>query len=171
MEQLEERWRLFLHRKFASQSEKSPGQGELFNETEETAGDRIIEWDAEAIPSPEIKAKAKTRGRNPLPPELPRVKVIHDIPESERQCACGCQLSEMGEETSEQLDIIPAKIRVLQHIQKKYACKAREEKVKTATKPAQPIPKSNASGGALILRFQSSKVHCRCTDRKKYSNE
>ncbi|UZE97201.1 IS66 family transposase [Alkalimarinus alittae] len=149
VEQLEEQWRLFLHRKFASQSEKAPGQGELFNETEETAEDPILELDAEAILSPETKTKAKTRGRKPLPSELPRVKVIHDLPESERQCPCGCQLSEIGEETSEQLDIIPAKIRVLQHIQKKYACKACEDKVKTAFKPAQPIPKSNASAGLL----------------------
>ncbi len=149
VEHLEEPWRLFLHRKFASQSEKSPGQGELFNEAEATSEDSIIEFDAEAAPSIEIKAKAKTRGRKPLPSELPRVKVIYDLSESERQCSCGCQLTEIGEETSEQLDIIPAKIRVLQHIQKKYACKGCEENVKTATKLAQPIPKSNASAGLL----------------------
>ncbi|WP_250655122.1 IS66 family transposase [Alkalimarinus coralli] len=149
VEHLEEQWRLFLHRKFASQSEKAPGQGELFDEAEAAAEDPIIELDAEATPSSETKTKAKTRGRKPLPSELPRVKVIYDLPESELQCPCGCQLTEMGEETSEQLDIIPAKIRVLQHIQKKYACKACEGNIKIATKPAQPIPKSNASAGLL----------------------
>ena len=107
VEHLEEQWRLFLHRKFASQSEKAPGQGELFNEAEATAEDPIIEWDAEATPSTETKAK--TRGRKPLPSELPRVKVIHDLPESERQYPCGCRLMEIGEETSEQLDIIPVR--------------------------------------------------------------
>jgi hypothetical protein len=46
-------------------------------------------------------------GRKPLPPELPRLEVIHDLPEEEKVCACGCALSRIGEEVSEQLDIIP----------------------------------------------------------------
>ncbi|MFT5887886.1 MAG: transposase [Zhongshania sp.] len=53
------------------------------------------------------------------------------------------------EDTSEQLDIIPAKIQVLQHARLKYTCKACESTVRTAALPAQPIPKSNASPGLL----------------------
>ena len=29
-------------------------------------------------------------GRKLLPPELPRLEVIHDLPEEEKVCACGC---------------------------------------------------------------------------------
>jgi len=47
---------------------------------------------------------------------------------------------------SEQLNIIPAKIQVLRHIQKKYAC---GQCIKTAPLPKQPIPKSLASPGLL----------------------
>jgi hypothetical protein len=39
------------------------------------------------------------RGRKPLPPHLPREDVIHDLPDSEKVCACGCQLSKIGQET------------------------------------------------------------------------
>jgi transposase len=55
----------------------------------------------------------------------------------------------IGEETSEQLDIIPARIQVLRHIRPKYACPVCAEGVKTAPLPAQPIPKSLASPGLL----------------------
>jgi transposase len=52
----------------------------------------------------------RKRGRKPLPEELPRVEVVHDIDDADKICPCGCQLSRIGEEVSEQLDIIPAKI-------------------------------------------------------------
>ena len=48
-------------------------------------------------------------GRKPLPPELPRVEVIHDLPESEKVCECGAPLSRIGEDVCEKLDIIPAR--------------------------------------------------------------
>jgi len=68
----------------------------------------------------------KKPGRKPLPPELPRVEMVHDLSEEKKICACGYQMSRGGEEVSEQLDIIPAKIQVLRHIRPKYACQACE---------------------------------------------
>ena len=63
--------------------------------------------------------------------------------------------TKIGEDISEQLDIIPARIQVLQHVRFKYACRACEgteddgPTVITAPLPPQPIPKSNASAGLL----------------------
>jgi transposase len=56
----------------------------------------------------------------------------------------------MGEEISEQLDIIPATVQVLQHVRFKYACRACDRhgdagKIVTSTMPPQPIPGSIAS--------------------------
>ena len=31
----------------------------------------------------------KKKGRRPLPGHLPRIEVIHDLPEEEKKCACG----------------------------------------------------------------------------------
>ncbi len=61
--------------------------------------------------------------RKKLPETLPRVEVIHDLPDDERVCPHdGNPLTEIGEVTSEQLDIIPAKIQVIRHVRKQYAC-------------------------------------------------
>ena len=97
----------------------------------------------------------KKRGRKPLPEDLPRVEVVHDIPESEKQCACGATLSRIGEDVSEKLDYIPAKLQVIRNIRPKYACKCCEgvedegPTVKIAPVPLQLIPKSIASEGLL----------------------
>ena len=90
-------------------------------------------------------------GRKPLPPELPRVEIVHDLGEEEKVCACGCQLSRIGEEVSEQLDIVPARIQVLRHIRPKYACRQCEgdEAVRIAPMPPQIIPQSIVSPGLL----------------------
>jgi transposase len=86
-------------------------------------------------------------GRKAIAAHLPRVAIVHDIPQSERQCACGSQLIEIGSDISEQLDYVPPKIQVLQHVRKKYACPGCEQCVKTAPLPAQILPKTNAAPG------------------------
>jgi transposase len=116
------------------------------------------------LPEPEHIEPAKVEiephsrrkpGRKPLPPELPRVEVVHDLPEEEKVCACGCQLSRISEEVSEQLDIVPARIQVLRHIRPKYACRQCEgvedegPSVRIAPMPPQIIPQSIVSPGLL----------------------
>jgi transposase len=97
----------------------------------------------------------KKRGRKPLPEDLPRVEIVHDIDDADKVCACGCELSRIGEEVSEQLDIIPAQVRVIRHIRPKYACRNCEgveddgPTVKIAPVHPQIIPKSIASPGLL----------------------
>ncbi len=97
----------------------------------------------------------KKSGRKPLPADLPRVDVIHDIPEEEKVCECGSCLSRIGEDVCEKLDYIPAKVHVLRHIRYKYVCKTCEgvdsngPTIKIAPVPEQLIPKSMASEGLL----------------------
>ena len=144
---LQEQLNLALAKRYAASSEKiSPDQVCLFDEAEadvpaaEDADDDVI-----LVPA----HTRKKRGRKPLPDNLPRIDVIHDLPESERHCDHdGRLLTEIGEVISEQLDIIPAKIQVIRHIRKKYACTC-GQCIKTAPLPAQPIPKSMASPGLL----------------------
>lgn len=97
--------------------------------------------------------RRKKKGRKELPEDLPWVEVVHDIDQSEKICHCGAELSKIGEETSEKLDIIPAVIQVVRHIRLKYSCKPCEnideqgDTVKIAPVPVQLLPKNNASGG------------------------
>ena len=144
-----EQFRLARHRQFGVSSEKAPGQGEFFNEAEYLVG--VHGQEEQEPPGPSISASPpRTRGaRKPLPPELPRVQIRHALPEAARRCPCGCELTLIGEEISEQLDVIPARIQVLQHIRERYACSHCEAAPLLAPLPAQPIPKSNASAGLL----------------------
>ncbi len=146
--------KLFQGRVFGKSSEKSPDQAELFDEAEAelvNADDLTVCAVEEMEPAqtqPAIKAPVKS-GRKPLPKELERIVVEYDISDHEKTCDCGCQKTYIGDDVSEQLDIIPAIIQVIQHRRKKYACKACEGKIQVAALPPQPIPKSNASPGLL----------------------
>ena len=162
---LEEKLRLATLKTFAPTSEKLASLGHpdlFFNEAEVLGSKPEDETQASATLVPEhTRARGK---RMPIDPKLPRKRIEHDIPEAEKTCACGCRLTRIGEVTSEQLDIEPAKACVLQHVRFKYACRTCEGTssvapcdtpagsrpqgaVITAPLPAQPIPKSNASPG------------------------
>ena len=92
----------------------------------------------------------KKRGARQLDTsDLPRHKVIHDLPEEQKACACcGKQLHLIGQDVSEQLEIIPSRYCVIEHIRMKYGCRPCESIV-MAPKPAAPIPKAIA--GASLL--------------------
>lgn len=150
---LEEHIKLFRSKQFGKSSEKSSGQAELFDEAETEASDDAPETaevlDEAITGESEPKTPTKKAGRKPLPPELPRINIIHDLPEHEKLCDCGCQKVEIGEDISEELEIIPAKVVVNRHHRKKYACKACEGKIAVASAPEKLLPKSNASAGLL----------------------
>lgn len=146
---LTEQLNLALARRYAASSEKiAPDQIRLFNEAEVDAEAQVVmpsEDDEITVP----EHTRRKRGRKKLPEALPRIDVIHELADDERTCPHdGKPLTEIGEVTSEQLDIIPAKIQVIRHIRKQYACDC-GQCIKTAALPPQPIPKSLASPGLL----------------------
>ena len=153
---LEEALRVLKADRYGASREKlsvAPGQGGLFNEAEatmeltEAVG---AEVDLTATPLREDKKRSANKpGRKALASHLPRIPIVYELPESERHCACGSVLIEIGAEVSEQLDYLPAKVQVLQHVRKKYACPGCEQCLKTAVLPAQILPKSNAAPGLL----------------------
>lgn len=157
---LEEQVRLLKNEIFGRKSEKRPTNGDslqqsLFDDLQSEADTSLAddEDSAEGITvGPHVRKKA---GRKPLPEDLPRVEVIHDIDESQKQCACGCQLARIGEEVCEKLDMVPARMQVIRHIRYKYACKGCEgvdsngPTVLIAPAPPQLIPKSMATAGLL----------------------
>jgi len=100
----------------------------------------------EGTPETEVAGhKRKKRGRKPLDPALPRVEVRHELPESERVCPLdGQTLVEIGVEVSEQLDIVPQQVRVIQHQRVKYACPPEKfhapHRIDRASQPRQHHP-------------------------------
>ena len=158
LNRLIEQFILSRHRQFGVSSEQLSGQGRLFDEAEVLAAESTEAQDIAPIPteaaasSSEDKPKAKARGkRAPLPPELPRVVILHDVPEADRFCPCGTPMVLMGQQISEQLDIVPMQIRVLQHVRNTYGCPVSEHAPVTAPVPVQPLPKTNASADFLAM--------------------
>jgi transposase len=147
-----EQLQLLRRRAFGRSAEKlgeeDRRQLTLFNEAEAIVVARRAE-------EPRVEVRGHTRakrGRKPLPPDLPRVETVHDIPEDQKHCACGKALVRIGEEVCEKLEVIPARIRVRRHVRPKYACKACEGSgdeehaaVRIAPKVRQLLPKSIAS--------------------------
>ena len=158
--QLQEQNALLIQRLFGRKSEQSvdPDSPQLamFNEAESLAEPATANSadDAEEVVAP-IKRRGK---RKPLPAELPRIEILHELPEHELTCACGCRKHAIGEETSEQSEIVPMQIRVLKHVRKVYGCRGCEAAPVTADKPAQLIEKSLASPSVLAMLLTTKYV-------------
>ena len=161
---LREQVRLLKAQLFGRKTEKvsqlfDNNQVLLFNEIEEVVCE-VKKEEEEDVPG----YKRKKRGRKPIPEHFPRVEVIHDISEEEKRCACGQQKTCSGKEISEQIDIIPAKVKVIRNIRLKYVCRncegveADEPAVKIAPLPKQIIPKSMATPGLLSHIFTAKFV-------------
>ena len=155
-EYLKERVQLLLAQLYGKKSEKMPLHSADQLSFLESELERLLGHEQGKEASIKVAAhQCKSSGRKALPEELERIEVLHDLPEEEKKCHCGSELTRIGEETSEQLDYIPAKLQVLRHVRPKYACKACEgldgkgSTVKIAPPPAQMLPKSMASAGLL----------------------
>jgi transposase len=174
IEKLKEELRLATHKRFGASSEKAdPAQPQLFNEVE------VLATNAPAGEGDEITVPAHKRARGkrkPLDDKLPRERIEHDIADGEKLCPCGSGhvRPRIGEIVTEQADVVPAKVVVLQHVRFKYGpCRqcdgvfpetpatltgiathlaamvpiALPPAIIVAPVPAQPIPKSLAAPG------------------------
>ncbi|MEO7953000.1 MAG: IS66 family transposase [Polaromonas sp.] len=153
---------LARQRMFGASSEQLSAQSRLFDEAEALAQSSTDAQDLAPIPA-EVLSPASDAGTNrppvkpargkraALPAQLERVDVVHDVPASERTCGCGTAMVEIGQDISEQLDIVPMQVRVLRHIRKRYGCPTSAHAPVTAALPPQPLPKSNASADFLAM--------------------
>jgi transposase len=156
--QLMEKLKLALFRKFGRLAEKffDKYQLNLFD-VEETVAPVI---DGESEKETVREHKREKRGRKPIDLSIPREEIIIDIPEEEKQCACGSTLVCIGEEITERLVVIPEQIFAVQYHQKKYAChecegSGDEDKpaVRMGKAPANIIPGSIATPALLATIF------------------
>jgi len=142
---LKEQVDYLLRHRFGPHSERfNPDQGVLFDGLPDTG-----EKDDDDAETQKISYTRKKGGRSKPPAHLPRVRVEHDLSEAEKQCQCGTDLIRIGEEISEQYDVIPPVFRVLQNIRHKYACPCCDQGMKIADAPAVPLPRHQVSPGFL----------------------
>jgi len=135
-----EQFRLAQHRRFGRSSEKSmmPDQLGLFNEAEVLADAPTSETE-ETVTYTRKKRKGK---RDEFYQGLPTEQIIHELPEDERVCpSCGGVLHACGHDVlRREVEIIPAQVKAVEHIQTVYSCRDCE---RNADVNAIPVVKSN----------------------------
>jgi transposase len=143
-EGLQHRLDQLLRRLYGPKGEKfrpdQPGLFELLNEV--AAAEAAPPQPLPIEPAAAARPKRQGHGRRPLPDDLRRERVEHDVPESDKVCLC-CRTPrvKIGEEISEQLDYRPAKLFVWEHVRLKYACPTC---AKAAAKPLSTKPTGEA---------------------------
>ena len=138
---------LLQRKKYAPSSEAiSSKQLSLFNELED-----VFEKDDKGEEEGEKEVityeRRKPGSRKPrIPDSLPREERVIELEGKDRTCPHdGTEMEEIGEETSEKLEITPAKVKVIKTIRKKYACKCCRKNIETAPLPPSILPKTMAS--------------------------
>ena len=158
LQQQEHRIAQLLRRQYGPKQERvDPDQLTLFSRdelselVEELSSSDSSDDDAskdDDAPAP--RKRRKGHGRRTLPEGLPRERVVYELSDEQRACPCCGELrQEIGRETSEQLEVIPAQIKVIEHVRTKYACRGCEEHVAIASKPPQPIEKGLPGPGLM----------------------
>lgn len=141
--------RLSRHRQFGSSSEKSEYDGEqlnLFNEAEVFA--------APESPEPElveVEKHSRKRTRlttDKLPDDLPVEIVEHSLPDTEQVCPdCDHALHVMRRETvRRELVIIPAQVKIREHVRLTYSCRHCEQTDITVPMIKATVPKPVIAG-------------------------
>ena len=147
----EERLRAYRHELFGAKSEaRDSDQPSLFNEAEVLGASSSPAQEDTSESTVGAHTRKKRGHRKPLDPNLPRDVVRHELPEAERFCMNdGHALVEFGVEISEQLDVIPEQLRVIQHQRVKYACPCCDLGIKVTPAPPRIIPRGLLSESAL----------------------
>jgi transposase len=132
-----------LHRSiYGPRSEKiDPDQLQLgLEDLEQSVASAEAAQEAAEAPTPGGQRRSRSRqaNRGSLPKHLPREEIVIE-PEAKACPCCGSDLHVIGEERSEQLDIIPAQLKVIVTRRPKYGCRTCEGAVVQAPAPPRVV--------------------------------
>ncbi|PIZ04906.1 MAG: IS66 family transposase [Gammaproteobacteria bacterium CG_4_10_14_0_8_um_filter_38_16] len=157
-----------LFGKSSEKRSKAKPEDNAFDEAKASASDLLndeavrescekFDKSVDTITVEKIKCQARKKGRKPIPPQYFREDFIHDLSAVDKICTCGMEMKNIGEDVTEQLEMVPAKIYVKRHKRQKYACKKCQEGVKIAPVQTQAIAKCMAAPGLLshvaVMKF------------------
>ena len=149
----EEKLKDLLRRFFGPKSEKmDPAQLRLALES--IQADEVLVEEEPPAPQAEPSAPRKHHGggRRPVPENLPVVREVIDVPESER-----VGLEQIREEVTEEIDYRPSQFIRRQIVRPVYASKAKDQAPVQAAAPKRVIPGSGVGTGlvahVLVSRF------------------
>ncbi|MEA4884634.1 MAG: IS66 family transposase, partial [Clostridia bacterium] len=151
----EEQFRLNQQRRFGASSERSDDtQLQLFNEAESEAQPLLAEPTIEKIT---YERRKRVGRREAMLEDLPVETVEYRLPKEEQVCSCcGSPLHEMSTEVRQELKIIPAEAKVVNHVRYVYSCRQCEQNeittpIVTAPMPAPVLKGSIASPSAMAF--------------------
>lgn len=100
--------------------------------------------------------KGKHPGRAGFPAHLERVMVANHITAAQRVCPlCGCDMKTVGHSMCELLDIVPAKVVVIQRMDERVAC-PNDDTIVSAAVPAEIVERGKL-GTTLIVEATADK--------------
>lgn len=98
-------------------------------------------------------------GRRRAPEHLPRERQEFHLSGNDLVCSCGCTLTEIGEDVSEQVTLEPVKHKVIERAKKKYACKGCGKTVRTAKAPPSILPGTTYGSPEFCAHMVTAKCH------------
>ncbi|WP_368419212.1 IS66 family transposase zinc-finger binding domain-containing protein, partial [Rhodovarius sp.] len=143
---------------FGQKSEQLPPDQLLFafEEIETTLAADAAKAAKQSPALAEAQGKRRRAGRGRLPAHLPRVEVVL-APEASTCPCCQAALVEIGTDTAERLDVIPAQFRVIVTKRPKLACRACTGVVLQAKAPPRLIeggvPTEATVAHTLVSRY------------------
>jgi transposase len=158
IERLQHLLRKLQRMQFGPRSERLPDEQLqfAFEEVEASLADTQAEAEKR---SPDLRQKNTARrraGRGRLPAHLPRIEQVL-LPESTACPCCRGAMVEIGADTAERFDVLPAQFRVLVTKRPKYACRACQGVVVQVPAPARLIeggmPTEAAVAQVLVARY------------------
>lgn len=154
----------FTRHQFGRRSEQLMADQLLLGleDLEQTAAEQQAAQDATAPPNrltPPSRADRGARNHGALPAHLPRYEVMVDTAPEACPC-CGGPMHSIGEMRTEQLDIVPAQLRVRVTRRSRYACRSCEGAVLAAAAPARPIDGGMPTEAMIIHVVISGQAVC-----------
>lgn len=155
-----EQIKLSQHKHFGTSSEKSEyDQLGFFNETEKEADNNVAEPELE-----EIKYKRKKRAgkKQEMLSDLPVETIEYYLSDEEQSCPkCGDSLHIMGRDIRRELKVIPAQVKVVEHIRHIYSCRECEKHSNSTpivkASVAEPVIKGSIASPSSVAYIMSQK--------------
>ncbi|KAB3526305.1 IS66 family transposase [Alkaliphilus serpentinus] len=151
----EEQIRKGAQQKYGASSEKTPDdQLSFFNEAEKAMRPNLKEPDLEEITYKRRKAKGINHDKWA---DLPVEVIEYYLPKEEESCPeCNHSLHIMSKEIRKELKIIPAQVKIVEHVRHVYSCRQCEKDniktpVITAKAPAPVVPGSFVSPSLMAF--------------------
>ena len=121
----------------------------LFNEAEGILEDKVTPLPEEEEFNISPIRRKRDRKVMDLPNNIPTQEIQLDISPEKQIYPCGCKLTRIGEEMSEKLEYIPARVKKIRLIRAKYVCKECDTPPILADIKRYPIQKGIATASLL----------------------